>query len=203
MRRISKLPLVKITAIVGAAMVAGAAITGVAVATTSTATHPVTLCADSKGNLTYPGAGKSCTSKQTAVDVASNSDVAGLASRMDVAEATIAAQKATIDSQAQALTTVKRMLAGSLTIGVLRPASTNPVADLDVEGVDLKPGSEVTLTPVGTGGYVRRAVVAPDGTASFGGSVDCWEFPVTAHGVDNWENSLTATLTAVEAGCAY
>jgi hypothetical protein len=94
--------LVKIGAILGAAMVTGAAITGVAVATTTaTTTHPVTLCADSRGNLTYPGAGKSCSSRQSEVVVASSTDVANLATRLDAAEATIAAQGQTILSQAQ------------------------------------------------------------------------------------------------------
>jgi hypothetical protein len=36
---------------------------------------------------------------------------------------------------------------------------------------------------------------------SFGDVVFCWEFPVTAQGVDNWENVFTATFTGAEAGC--
>lgn len=91
----------KLAGLVIAVAAAGSLATGLAVASTTTTTHPITLCVGKLGgNITAPGSNGQCSKLlQTAIQVASDSDVAALAARADAAEATILSQGQTIQSQ--------------------------------------------------------------------------------------------------------
>lgn len=67
---------------------AATAVGGVAVADTTTTTNPITLCVGKLGgNVTAPDSDGQCKKLQTAIQVASASDVAALAARADAIEA--------------------------------------------------------------------------------------------------------------------
>jgi hypothetical protein len=193
--------IVRIGAIAGAAMLLSAIVTGVAVATT-TATHAITLCADSKGNLSYPGSGKTCTSKQTVVQVASDSDVVSLASRLDTAETTIATQNQTIAGLEQAIAAQHDLLPGRLY--VTTTASPNNDFYLSLMGFNLAPGAPVhELYDFFDGPQDQvRAVVASDGTVNLGPELDVCDFVnLRFTATDKWGIKITSNVITKGVGC--
>jgi hypothetical protein len=195
---------IKITALIAAAVAAGSIATGLAAAsTTTTVTHPITLCVSKVGGGTVatPGLNGQCSRAQSAINVASASDVAALAARLDTAEQTISDQAAAISSLQSENSSLGGRVAAAENIVAALPRLTlihDGGTTFTLDGANLRSGSMVTLhyrlvdgTPV----QALYSYAAANGTVSQPFLINC-DYARDAYvvGFDAAANPVTSNL---------
>ncbi|MFN2561632.1 MAG: hypothetical protein ABR571_10105 [Jatrophihabitans sp.] len=219
---------IKLAGITVACVAVGSLATGLAVANTTTS--PLTFCVAKTGAVTYPGA-STCAKGQTPVQVASPTDVAALASRVDAiegkqtsdetaisnlqaanqslssqlqtAQTTISDQGTKIDSLSVRLQSLEDyvLLPATLTASLRTASDYAGEFYVTVVGARLKPGSAVVVH-FSFGDYHTVGWANSDGTFSNDYTVLFCGDSLYFTGTDHFGNTVTSdTYTPPPAGC--
>jgi hypothetical protein len=217
---------VKLAVLAVGCVAAGSLATGLAVATTTTTTHPITLCVTKVGGVvTTPGSNGQCSKLQTAVQVASASDVAAIAARMDAVETAnqsltnqLHTDEQTISSQANVIASLSsRLDSDETTLNALanrfhaqltatsQPADPGNAFYWTATGSNLEPGSPVILheTIQSVIPYSKQIGTADaNGNLSVTQEFGCTEdSQIFFTGTDIFGHTVTSNTIATGAGC--